>query len=228
MRFPRSPVIAGFVLLSVCSCTERGGRFINQGEIHYNIEYLRTSGTLPNDLKPKTLIVSFNKDKILFEISSPFGNQGITNISNPESNIYDTYINMLGVRQYYSGKRDEIHPGFSSMDGVEIHKTDKTKTICGYTCNNAEATFPFDRSKVYELWYTNDIKVNNSNSNTPFKDIDGVLLSFYFILGGSELRFEAETVYKKEIPDKAFERRPKFRPVAKKDLDKIITDMINL
>jgi hypothetical protein len=53
-------------------------------------------------------------------------------------------------------------------------------------------------------------------------------MSFYYILGGSEMKFQAETVYKKDIPDKAFERKPKFRPVSKKDMDKIITDMVNL
>jgi hypothetical protein len=221
-------VIAGLALLAICSCRENGGRNIDQGEIHFNIVYIKTEGTLPNDLKPKTLIVSFNKNKILFEITIPIANQGIINIVNPETNIYDTYINMLGVRYFYKGQEGEIQPGFSSMEGVEIRKTDKTRTICGYTCNNAEATFPSDRGKVYELWYTNDIKVRNSNSNNPFKDIEGVLMSFYYIMGGTELQFEAETVYKKEIPDKAFERRPKFRPVSKNDLDKIITDMVNL
>ncbi len=228
MRFRRLPIIAGLALLAVCSCREKGGRFIDQGEIHYNIEYIKSAGTISNELKPKTLVVSFNKDKILFEITIPIANQGIINIINPDKDIYDTYINMLGVRYYSAGHKGEVHPGFSSMEGVEIRKTEKTRTICGYTCYKAEATFPFDRSKIYELWYTNDIKVLNSNANTPFKDIDGVLLSFYYILDGSELRFEAETVYKKEIPDKAFERRPKFRPVSKTDLDKIIKDMVNL
>jgi len=228
VRFPRLPIIAGLALLAFSSCMERGSRFIDQGEVHYNIEYIKTAGTLSNDLKPKSLIVSFNKDKILFEITIAIAHQGIINIVNPETNIYDTYINMLGVRYYYAGKPGEIHPGFSSMEGVELRMTDKTKTICGYTCNNAEATFPYDRSKIYNLWYTNDIKVRNSNASTPFSEIKGVLMSFYYILGGSELKFEAETVYKKEIPDKAFERRPKFRPVSKQDLDKIITDMVNL
>jgi hypothetical protein len=226
--FSRLPIIAGLALLAVCSCRDRGGRFIDQGEIHYNIEYIKTAGTLSNDLKPKTLVVSFNKDKILFEITVPIANQGIINVVNPERNIYDTYINMLGVRYYYPGHEGETHPGFSSMEGVEIRKTDKRKTICGYSCKNAEATFPFDRTHIYDLWYTNDIRVRNSNGSNPFKEIDGVLMSFYYILGGSILKFDAETVYKKEIPEKAFERRHKFRPVSKNDLDKIITDMVNL
>jgi hypothetical protein len=228
VRFRLIPVIAGLALLTICSCSKRGSKFINQGEIHYNIEYIRTAGTMPNDLKPKTLVVSFNKDKILFEIIVPIANQGIINIVNPENGIYDTYINMLGVRYYFSGKAGEIHPGFSAMEGVKIKKTDKTKTICEYKCNHAEATFPFDSTKVYDLWYTNDINVLNSNASTPFSEIEGVMMSFYYILGGSELKFEAETVYKKEIPDKAFERRPKFRLVSKNELDKIITSMVNL
>lgn len=180
------------------------------------------------ELKPRNLVVSFKDNKILFEILAPIGNQGIFNISNPGSHIYDTYINMLGVRYYYAGSLGEIHPGFSSMDGMEIVKTDKKTTICGYDCKNAEVTFPCDRNKKYNIWYTDQIKVSNSNSNTPYSSIDGVLLSFYYILGGSEMKFEAETVYRKEIADKAFERRPRFRPVAKKDMDKIITDMVNL
>jgi hypothetical protein len=207
---------------------ERGGKYIDQGEIHYTIDYIRSSGTMSVELKPRTLVVSFKDNKILFEIMSPIGNQGIINVNNPQKNIFDTYINMLGIRYYYAGQQGEIHPGFSYMEGVEITKTERTETICGYDCKNAIVTFPTDRNKKYDIWYTNQIKVINSNSNTPFSTIDGVLMSFYYILGGSEMKFQAETVYKKDIPDKAFERKSKFKSVSKKDMDKIITDMVNL
>jgi hypothetical protein len=228
VKFPGFSVITITTLLIVSSCSERGGKFIDQGEIHYTIDYIKSAGTMSAELKPRNLVVSFKNNRILFEIMAPIGNQGIMNIVNPEEHIYDTYINMLGIRYYYAGEPGEIHPGFSSMEGVEIIKTDKTAIICGYDCKNAIASFPANRNKKYNLWYTDQIKVKNSNSNTPFSSIDGVLLSFYYILGGSEMRFQAETVYKKDIPDKAFERRPRFRPVSKKDMDKIITDMVNL
>jgi hypothetical protein len=64
--------------------------------------------------------------------------------------------------------------------------------------------------------------------STPFNEIDGVLLSFFFFMGKSEMQFDAETIYEKEIPDKTFERRPKFKLVNKVSMDKIITDMVNL
>jgi hypothetical protein len=173
--------------------------------------------------------VLFRSDnKILFEILAPIGNQGIINIVNPDSKLYDTYINMLGVRYYYAGSLGEIYPGFTSMADVQIQKTDKVGVICGYNCKNAEVTFGIARSKKYNIWYTDEIKVKDSNSNNPFSSIEGVLMSFYYIMGGSEMKFQAETVYKKDIPDRAFERRPRFKPVSKKDMDRIITDMVNL
>ena len=210
------------------SCRERGGKYISQGEIYYTIEYSGSTSSFSRDLMPKNLVVSFKNDKILFEILAPIGNSGIINLVNPDLQLYDTYINMLGTKYFYAGKPGELHPGFGSMAGMELQKTDRTTVICGYNCKNAEVTLPSDRSKKHDIWYTDEIKVKNSNMSTPFKEIDGVLLSFFFVMGNSELRFDAETVYKKEISDKSFERRPKFRLVSREDMDKIITDMVNL
>jgi hypothetical protein len=228
VRLLRLPLIAGLILLVCYSCKEKGVKFIDRGEIHYRIDYISGIGTMSNDLKPKTLVVSFKKNKILFEILSPIANQGITNLVNPQAKVYDTYINMIGIRYYYAGLPGELHPGFGSMEGMEIKKTSRTTTICRYTCKHAEVTFPSDRNKKYNIWYTNEIRVKNSNASTPFREIEGVLMSFYFILGNSVMKFEAETVYNKDIPDNAFERRPKFRLVTKDDMDRIITDMVNL
>jgi len=46
-------------------------------------------GIMPREVMPRNLIVSFKNDKILFDISAPFGNSGILNLSNPEEDIYD-------------------------------------------------------------------------------------------------------------------------------------------
>ena len=38
-------------------------------------------------------------------------------------------------------------------------------------------------------------------------------MSFFFLIGHSELHFNAETVYRKDIPDQTFERREKFKGI---------------
>ncbi|HZK61386.1 MAG TPA: hypothetical protein VFC41_04870 [Anaerovoracaceae bacterium] len=228
MRFSYVLFIAVILAMTVDSCKEKGRKFIDQGEIHYSIDYKGKVGGMPKDVLPKNLIVRFKKDKILFEMISSFGNSGILNLANPEKNIYDTYFSLFTVKYFYAAKPGEMYPGFDAMRGIIIKKTSRTSVICGYNCKNAEVTFPADNKKVYSIWYTNEINIKNPNASTPFSEIDGVLMSFFFFMGPSELHFDAETVYKKDISDDTFERRNKFIRVSREDINKFINKMISL
>jgi hypothetical protein len=221
-------LIAAVFALTCNSCSERGGKYIKEGEIHYTIEYSGSIGAMPREVLPKNLIVSFKHNKILFQMISPIGNSGIMNLSNPEKDIYDTYFSLLTLKYYYAAKKDEMYPGFEAMEGMELRKTGRTAVICGFNCINAEATFPSNREKVYEIWYTDEIRVKNPNTCTPFHQIDGVLMSFFFLIGHYELRFNAENIYKKDIPDQIFERRAKFVKASKQDIIKFINTMLSL
>ncbi|MBI5009716.1 MAG: hypothetical protein HZB98_08750 [Bacteroidia bacterium] len=210
------------------SCREQGGKNINQGEIHYNIEYSGSMGGVPKEVLPQNLIVSFKKNKLLFEMISTFGNSGIINLTNPEEKIFDTYFSLFTIKYYYAAAEGELFPGFEAMEGMELKKTSKTAQICGFNCKNAEVTFPSDRSKVMTIWYTNEIDVKNSNISTPFKEIDGVLMDFYFYLGATEVHFSAENVYEKDISDDLFIRRNDFKQVSREEINKFINKMISM
>jgi hypothetical protein len=213
--------------MSGSSCKQRGGKYIDQGEIHFNIEYVGSFGSVPKEVLPQNLIVSFKKDKILFEMTG-FGKSGILNLSNPEKGYFDTYFSVFTNRFYYAGKPGELYPGFETMKGMTLKKTAKTSIICGYNCKNAEVTFPSKGDKIYEVWYTNEIKVKNPNASTPFNQIDGVLMNFFFFMGPAELHFNAENVFSKEVPDETFDRRLKFQRVTKEEIAKFIDKMISM
>jgi hypothetical protein len=212
------------------SCVNSGVRNIDQGEIHYSITYSGDSGFIPREFMPKHLIVCFKDNKILFDISAPFGNSGIMNLANPVNGIFDTYINFLGFKYFYPSGPDENYPGFEAMTGMEIHKTSGTSVICGFNCKSAEVTFPGSKTgnKKYRIWYTDEIKVRNPNAATPFNEIDGVLMKFFFVINQREMHFEAETVYRKDIPDKIFERKEKYVRISKKDIDEIIDKFVSM
>ena len=220
-------IIVVLLAMTGYSCKERGGKYLDQGEIHYNIDYIGNFGGMPKEVLPQNLIVSFKKDKILFEMLG-FGKSGILNLANPEKHIFDTYFSFFTKKYYYAAESGEMFPGFDAMGGMIIKKTSKTSIICEFNCKNAEVTFPSDRNKIYNIWYTNEIKVKNPNVSTPFNQIDGILMSFFFLMGPMELDFNAETVYKKEIPDETFERREKYERVSRENIDKFINQMINL
>jgi hypothetical protein len=228
VRFSHLLSIVLVFAMTSYSCKEKGGKFINQGEIHYNIDYTGIFGPMPREVMPKNLVVAFKHDKILFEMISSFGNSGIVNLANPEKGIFDTYFSLFTIKYFYAVQPGEQFPGFEAMEGINIRKTTKTAVMCGFNCKNAEVTFPSKKDKVYEIWYTNEIDVKNPNTATPFNEIDGVLMSFFFLLGQSELHFNAETVYKKEIPNEIFERREKFTRVSRNEIDLFINKMISL
>lgn len=228
MRFSYILLIAVIVAMTGFSCKEKTGKYINQGEIHYNVQYIGNFGSLPKEVLPKNLIVSFKDNKILFEMVSSFGNSGILNLANPEKGIFDTYFSLFTLKYFYPVKPGEQFPGLEAMKGIVIKETTKKSTICGFNCKNAQVTFPGDRNKVYDIWYTKEIDIKNPNAATPFSQIDGVLMNFFFFIGPAELHFEAETVYKKTIPDMAFERRDKFMKVSREEIDRFINKMISL
>ena len=228
MRFNYVLFIAVIFAITGFSCKEKGGKYINQGEIHYNIDYIGNFGPMPKEVLPKNLVVSFKNNKILYEMISSFGNSGILNLANPDKGILDTYFSLFTLKYFYAVQPGEQFPGFEAMQGITIKKTSRTSMICGFNCKNAEVSFPADRSKIYQVWYTNEINIKNPNTATPFSQIDGVLMSFFFFLGTAELHFDAETVYKKEIPDEAFERRNRFMRVSRAEIDKFINKMISL
>ena len=183
---------------------------------------------MPKEVLPKNLVVSFKDNKILFEMISPIGNSGILNLANPEKGIYDTYFSLFTIKYYYAAEPGEMYPGFEAMQGMEMRKTTRTAVICGFNCKNAEVTFPADREKIFDVWYTDEINIKNPNACSPFSEIDGVLMSFFFLIGHSDLRFNAETVYKMDVPDQTFERREKFVRVSKEDIIKFINKMLTL
>lgn len=228
VRFRSGLLIAVIVAVTGYSCKHKGGKHIDQGQIHYAIEYMNRTGGMPKEIMPKNLIVSFKKNKILFDISAPFGSSGISNLTNPETGIFDTYINLLGIRYYYAAKPGENHPGFEAMSDIEIRKTPGTAVICGFNCKSAEVVLPHSRNKVHKIWYTNEIDVENPNAATPYSEIDGVLMSFFLVIGNAEMNFEAATVYKKEIPDKSFERREKYLRVSRNDITEFIDKLVSL
>lgn len=228
MRSGKALLFTFISFLAFSSCNKFGGKDLDQGEIHYDVSYQGRVTHMPKELMPKNLIVSFKDDKIVYELISPFGNSGIINLANPSEDIYDTYLSLFTLKYFYPAKPGEIYPGFEAMNGIKIRKTLKTSVICGFNCKHAEVTFPSDRSKVYNIWYTEDIPVSKPNVSTPFYEIDGVLMNFFFFIGTSEFHFEAQNVYKKEIPDKTFERKEKFKKVSKRDINKFINKMVSL
>lgn len=211
--------------LAGCSRSPMGG--FDEGEIHYNIIYDNPGGVLPMELMPNTLVVKFKDNRILMEITAPIGHSGIFNIIDPEANIMKTFISFLGIKYYYQGVSGEVPPGIDPMDDLKFLRTGQTKTISGLNCKHAIVKIPgYERD--FDIWYTNDIDLENPNNSTPFKDIDGVLTNFFYKIGDMIIEFEVTAIYQREVAEKDFTKSDKFLRISRDDMDNLISKMMAL
>ena len=216
-----------FIVSSLCSCGNRSGSGIDQGEIHFSIAYVGQMMGIKKEIMPKQMVVSFKDDKVLFDMTSNIGRSGIMILSNPDDDIYDMYCSVLTSRYYYGAKSGEMYPGFGAMKGIVVEETSKEAVICGYNAHCAEVTLPSKSGVKYEVWYTKEIDLDNPNRATPFKDIDGVILKFFYVIGDLEMHFSAENVYSKNIDDALFDRKKGYILATKESIDRFIVEMIN-
>ena len=215
------------ILVGLTGCTKSPLKSIDEGEIHYKITFHDRNAVLPDELMPSSMVVKFKDDKTLMEITSPIGNNGVFIISEPDKNQMQTIIRVLGMKYYYMGTTDEIPPGINPMNNMDLETTNQVSKILDLKCRKAIVRIP-EKDFTYELWYTEEIDINNPNSYNPFKDIDGVLINFFFMMGDIIIEFEAEGIYLRSIPDKAFERGENFRRIDRKSMDDLIASMMSL
>ncbi len=223
--FPSIPVFLAVLFLASC----RGDgvyKNLKEGEIYYNIKYISNPSSMSTDLLPKELVIAFRGDLINTSLKTPIGNSGVTTVVNPKENIYDTYLNILSFKYYFEGNYRDIQPGFGSMEGMTVHDTGRKSVICGFNCRQARVNIPENKVTRY-IWYTTEIKAENPNRMTPYREIDGVLMDFFYIIGDAELQFTADEVLVKQIPDKEFEKKKNYRKVTAKYLDTLILKMIS-
>jgi len=218
-------LITAFCISAFLSCRERGFKNMDEGQIFYNIKYVKNTSTMPEELLPKELVITFKDDKIISELKGPFGGSGLSTLTNPDENVYDTYFNLISLKYCFEGTSEKVQPGFSSMKGILFIETGEEREILGFNCTKLGVKVPSSDSLRF-IWYTDEIKVSQPNRLTPYRAIDGVLLNFFYIMGDTEINFAADEVFVREIPDKTFEKKKNYKKVSSGFLDSLIVKMI--
>lgn len=227
MRSFQIIAVSLLIISGLAGCKKSPGRNFNEGEIHYSISYIGRVGSVSEAMLPNMMVVKFKDNKILMEIMTPIGNNGVFNIIDPAQNRIDTFMRILGMKFCYIGEYGEIPPGIDPMEDLLIEKTGAEREMFGLNCTQAKASLA-EEGYEFELWYTKEIGINDPNFSTPYSTIDGVLITFFYRMGDMIVEFSAEGVYMKPVPDKDFIVEENYRKIDRKDMDSIISKMMNL
>lgn len=212
-----------FLIYSSCNegatTTTKG---ISEGQIDFKVEFLEDEREKPIiSLMPNNVTTSFKNNSSHTIIDDNLGLFKLVYIVNRQANKNYSIFKFFDKKYVYESDLNEVAFGYEPMEDLEIVCTEKTKKIAGYNCKHALAIHGAPKDSI-ELYYTNEIDLLSPNSNSPFKEIDGVLMEFSVKLAGFHLKFKAQKVKETKVDDKIFTLPDGYLHVSKEKMQEVI------
>ncbi|OFX33165.1 MAG: hypothetical protein A2X08_14065 [Bacteroidetes bacterium GWA2_32_17] len=151
---------------------------------------------------PTEIIMYYNGPKTRIEQKTSMGSAII--LSNADTKEQTVLIDMMGQKMALKSTKEETENSIAQMPKADVVVGTETKTIAGYTCKKVDFT---QDGKTSTIWVTEDIKLNNANWQTPYKDVNGVMLEYTQISGQEgeiSMLITAKEVKKGKVKDAMF------------------------
>ncbi len=187
-------IIAGlsvFILLVSCKRSDDEAKYSN-GSIEYKITYLENElKEISPGLLPKKMKLEFNPHYATNTIEGFMGFFKLHSHTNFKNKKCSTLLEVLNKKYLFSGDKGESMCCFDNIDNMEIEYTNEVKVIAGLNSKKALIRLP-GQDESFEIYYTNEISLENPNSTNPYGQIDGVLTDFQLKLAYLKMKFTAE------------------------------------
>ncbi len=119
-----------------------------------------------------------------------FSTKFISKIGEPNSSLL---FKILNNKMNYEFDSKEIPFIYNHKLSTKIKYLKTDRVIAGYKCKLAKV-FIKEIPMPIDVYYTEDIHLENPNRNTPFSKIDGVLLEFETTINEITAKFSAQNV----------------------------------
>jgi len=192
--------IAAFILLTSASF---GQKILSEGTVVYDVS-VQTGSNQPQmadmfDGASATLFLKGGLSRS--EMKSALGSS-VT--------IHDNKSGQAFVlREYGTQKllikmtRDNWNDKNKKYDGITFTKTNETKVIAGYNCTKAVAQLKDGSS--FTVYYTEDIKTENTDYDAQFKTLPGLPLEYESVVGNLKVKYTASKISFDPVPVQKFE-----------------------
>ncbi|MFZ7115999.1 MAG: DUF4412 domain-containing protein [Bacteroidota bacterium] len=184
-------IILLFMVLSVFgnAYSQNTKHSVNSGKVTYKITSLSDKNIAS---KPMEFILFFKKDMSRVEMESE-GSKSIMisdNLANTGYMLMDNSGNKIAMKM----NRDAMMKKNGIAEEPKVQITRESKVIAGYTCYKAIITSNYKgETKVYDVWFTNDIKGNYSY-DTKIKGLNGLMMEFESVNEGKTYKMVATKV----------------------------------
>lgn len=210
------------------SCSMLDNASYDEGTIEYTVTYPNVS---PDDFMtsflPKDLTLVFKGNIQKLEMVAGMGVFKSSYIIDSDKKTVAQSLKLMSNKvTTFIDKNAQYHfnKGYTE---AKIEFVEGTKTIAGYECKKAIASFPNSTRKPVELYYTEDIKIKDSNWYNPYKDVPGTLLSFEMELYSMLLKIEATNINLNQIEVAEFTVPTEYKVISSEAMDKEVQSVFD-
>ena len=223
--------ITQFILLTIAviaisqSCERcKSKKIIDEGIIEYSISY---DDSLKPNFNPKFLpdkfTVKFKGENALNMIEGLSGAVTVTFIKNLETKTRIVLIKLLSKKLYYQDSiSNNTLNAFAGIPEMVINPIPESILFKGYNCFKVSAYYKDSLQQPFDIIYTNEIKVDKPNENTPFAGISGVMLKFKVDLYNHKMTFKATKITSTKISSEEFIIPAGYEQVNRKTIEEVI------
>ncbi len=203
--------------LLISSCGNSDEKFISEGVIEYTAKAVDEANPMAS-LAPNKMTISFKNNKSCAEMSAGMGLFSTSFISDPETKTLTQLVKLLNKKfSLVQHEKDIIEE--NKAYPLEIIPEKETKIIVGYKCKKAHVKLNDEYGTEFDIYYTNDLDIKNSNFANPYHAVDGVLMEYQMKKFGLEMRFTAISVKNQDVDDAIFELPADYKRISQQEMN---------
>lgn len=191
-----------------------------EGVIHYELIYLDGENSSPIiTFLPNDMTYAFKAGKTIQKVEGWGGVFKMTGISNSKTDSVIALMKILGEKKKYKCRIGEDSFGYAPLNNLKYEYLNEEKNIAGYKCKKVIA---HHENIDYDLYYTDEISIQNPNWNTPYKEINGVLMEYQISMFGIKTKITAKEVEFKEVKDSEFKIPEDYKSVNQNEIKETV------
>lgn len=200
------------------------GNKIAEGVIEYDITYPKiNSNNMMLQGLPNKAYLRFKNNNMINDMTGMMGMISVIYISRHSSPQSVTQALTLINKKYAADIPLEEVNKMNSTYIVKVEEGKNKKEVAGYKCKEAIATL--NSGEAVQVYYTNQIAINNPNWSNPYYKIDGVLMDFHIERYGLAMHFRAKQVSPAEVDDGLFLLPDDYQKIPFQELDKMLMEL---
>jgi GLPGLI family protein len=213
--------LIGFIfILGWMGCTHTDEKFIAEGTIEYAASVVDQSNPMAG-MAPSKMTIKFKNNKSCAEMSAGMGLFTTSFISDPEKKSLIQLVKLLN-KKFSMVMNEAALKKENELFNMEIIPSKQTKIIAGYKCEKATVHYKAGDFTDFDIFYTKELNIKNSNFANPFYMIDGVLMEYQMTKSGMEMKFVATSVKKEDIDDSVFELPADYKLISSEEMNTML------